>query len=257
MKHLLLFLTTVFLSIITLPGWAVKIYECEDEAGHRTFESHCPPGTTLVQEKKYGSPKQETEQEEINVTLYTIPKCAACDEVREFLNLKGINITEKNVNEDIAIQNELKELTDDVRVPLALIGDQKILGYNRSQLQSAIEAAGYIEPTPEGETGEETPGETPESNVETGDEAGAVELTGEEAELTAEKKSEATEKRTNTEAACLQARQRLATYSTPRVRVQKEDGSIVRVTEDQRQEVLERTRARIQEFCKVELSIGE
>ncbi len=145
MPRLLTFLTTVFLSLMAIQGWAVIVYECEDDQGTRTFESYCPPGTTPIHEIIYQT-KVPDESVEIVVTFYSIPECAACDEVRELLQLQGVSVTEKNVNENIEVQNELKELTGDLRVPLVLIGETQIAGYNRSKLESELEAAGHIKP---------------------------------------------------------------------------------------------------------------
>jgi len=41
----------IFLLPITANVHAVKIYECEDEQGQKTFEAHCPPGTIQLQLK--------------------------------------------------------------------------------------------------------------------------------------------------------------------------------------------------------------
>lgn len=145
---------------------AVKVVECEDEQGNRTFESTCPPGTTLIEEKKIptgeSTPVTAEAEEKAATTLsgtpvlYYIPECEPCDEVREFFQLRQIAITEKNVNDDIEVQNELKELRGSLKVPATVIGEKVITGYNRSELIEALESAGNSEQTetenPEGET---------------------------------------------------------------------------------------------------------
>jgi glutaredoxin len=136
---------------------AVKVVECEDEQGNRSFQSACPPGSILVDEKKIPTGdipppplvrKSETDESggaNINATLYYIPECGPCDEVREFFQLRQVSITEKNVNENIEVQNELKELRGSLKVPATVIGEKVITGYNRSELIAALEAAGYKE----------------------------------------------------------------------------------------------------------------
>ena len=134
---------------------AVKVVECEDEQGNRTFESTCPPGTTLVDEKRIPTGDKAPAGEDasagtatgvaVNATLYSIPECGPCDEVREFFQLRKIPITEKNVNENLEVQNELKELRGSLKVPATVIGEKVITGYNRSELLAALEAAGYQE----------------------------------------------------------------------------------------------------------------
>lgn len=149
MKKLIYTLTLLSLSLSCMQiAAAVKVVECEDEQGNRTFESTCPPGTTMVDEKRIPtgvSAADSAEKTAINVTLYSIPECESCDEVREFLQGRSVAITEKSVNENPEIQTELKDLTGALRVPATVIGEKVITGYNRSELLAALESAGYKE----------------------------------------------------------------------------------------------------------------
>ncbi len=139
----LLVSSLVFLNVHS----AVNIVECEDEEGNRSFQKVCPPGFTKVGEKKLatGTSSKETKSDNVSIhaTLYMIPDCEACDEIREFLGARNIPITEKNANDDIEIQNELTELSGALKVPTTVIGADVITGYSRSKFLSALEAAGY------------------------------------------------------------------------------------------------------------------
>ncbi len=139
----LLVASLIFLNV----NAAVNIVECEDEEGNRSFQKVCPPGFTKVGEKKLatGSSSKETKSDNVNIqaTLYAIPDCEACDEIREFLGARNIPITEKNANDSIEIQNELTELTGALKVPTTIIGEEVLTGYSRSKFTSALEAAGY------------------------------------------------------------------------------------------------------------------
>ncbi len=138
-------LTLALFSLISVQA-AVKIVECEDEEGNKTFQKVCPTGSTMVSEKNIrtgGSSNEGRSKTNIEATLYLIPECEACDEAREFLKDRKISITEKNVNENIELQTELTELTGALKVPTTVIGEEVLTGYSRTKFLSVIEAAGY------------------------------------------------------------------------------------------------------------------
>jgi len=134
--------------ILSTNAFAVKVYECEDELGNRSFQQQCPPGTTAVKEKNYstrGSSPASGQSKLAPLVLYLVPDCDVCDQVKEFLSVRNISLTEKNIKDNGALQQELKGKTGgDLRVPVLLIGDKAISGYDRSSLTSALTTAGYI-----------------------------------------------------------------------------------------------------------------
>ena len=146
---------SVMLLLLNFALWSsnnfavVKIVECEDENGNRSFQKTCPPGTTLVGEKKLrtGSPGSGTENSNVDIqaTIYLVPDCDACDEVKEFLNGRDISITEKNVKDNIELQDELNKLVGALKVPTTVIGDEILSGYSRQTFMEALKAAGYKE----------------------------------------------------------------------------------------------------------------
>lgn len=149
MKCILSYITFTLLSLTALPGWAVNIYECEDEQGNRTFERRCPPGTTPINQKSYKTKAPGgggTQKTNLNATLYVVPDCDTCDQVREFLSIRNISFTEKDVNDNVELQEELKDKTGgDLRVPVLVLGDKVLSGYNRTSLLNALADAGYTE----------------------------------------------------------------------------------------------------------------
>jgi len=139
-------ISTLF-ALSTLNSFAaVKVVECEDEEGNRSFQKVCPPGATMIGEKKINtgtSADTTSKQTNIQAILYLIPDCEACDEIREFLGSRNIPIIEKNVNESIELQTELTDLTGELKVPVTVIGEEVLTGYSRSKFLSTLEAAGY------------------------------------------------------------------------------------------------------------------
>jgi glutaredoxin len=148
MKHLFKVLFTTLL-FISFPGFAaVNIVECEDEQGDRSFQKVCPPGSTQIGTKKLttgGNKDSKNNNASIQATLYMIPDCEACDEIREFLDSRNISVTEKNVNESIELQTELTDLTGALKVPTTVIGEEVLTGYSRSKFLRTLESAGYTD----------------------------------------------------------------------------------------------------------------
>ncbi len=127
---------------------AVKIVECEDEEGNRSFQKVCPTGSTIVSEKKVSTGvSSDTSSKAVNIqaTIYLVPDCDACDEVKEFLSTRNISITEKNVKDDIELQAELSKLAGALKVPTTIIGEEILSGYSRNSFMEALKTAGYIE----------------------------------------------------------------------------------------------------------------
>lgn len=59
----------------------------------------------------------------------------------EYLSHKGVPFTEKNVGKDPAARQELADLGV-MSLPVILIGDKKLTGFNPAQIDAALAAAG-------------------------------------------------------------------------------------------------------------------
>ena len=135
----------------------MDIYQCEDSSGHRTFEAHCPPGTQPVGQKDYRTGQPETNSEgnggnqSLSGVLYVVPKCSSCDQVKDFLTLRHISYTEKDVKDDVKLQAELKKVSGELRVPTLVLGKQVVVGSSRDDLMKALTKAGYKPPAQQGE----------------------------------------------------------------------------------------------------------
>jgi len=78
-----------------------------------------------------------------NITVYTSNDCAYCLMVKKYLNMKGRDFKEINVEDHPEKRDEMHSMTGQNRVPVTVItktdGTQKVtIGYNISQLASAI-----------------------------------------------------------------------------------------------------------------------
>lgn len=154
-----------FYLLLSLQASAVSVYECEDEEGNRTFQERCPPGTTPIQEKKFltGEKEKATSTVDINATLYSVTECDSCQEIREFLTFRGISFTDKNVSDNLELQNELKDVAGELKVPVLVVGDTIVKGYNRTEILNALKGAGYVEPEQKPEAAAPAAGQESES----------------------------------------------------------------------------------------------
>ncbi len=151
MKHCLKILFATILISFSLQGYAaVKVVECEDERGGKSFQTACPLGSTEVGSKKFstGSSGSDNDYSNIKATLYFIPNCDTCDEVREFLNANGVSFDEKNANETVEIQEELTKISGGLSIPTTVIGAEVVIGYIRSEFEAALDKAKDAEPEP-------------------------------------------------------------------------------------------------------------
>lgn len=139
------------LGLLAVAGGAqsATIVQCEDAAGNRSFAANCPPGSSIVETRKYYTgpadegPDREALKADHPVTLYMVPTCEACDVVRNYLVSHAIPFSEKDVSNDVALQEELTAISGELSVPVVTVGEEIVSGYNNALLESKLEAAGY------------------------------------------------------------------------------------------------------------------
>ena len=66
------------------------------------------------------------------VKIYTTPTCVYCHALMDWLDSKGIKYTEKDAT---------KEKDIDI-VPVTVIGEERIVGFDRPAIKRALKAAG-------------------------------------------------------------------------------------------------------------------
>lgn len=72
------------------------------------------------------------------IVIYTRTTCAPCRAVKMWLKSKGFTFSEKNVDEDPKLVDEIIKRTGVMQVPMTLIGDTAVSGQNFSLLSKTL-----------------------------------------------------------------------------------------------------------------------
>jgi glutaredoxin 3 len=78
----------------------------------------------------------------MNVMVYTTPTCAYCHQVKQFLSQRGIKFTEHDVSVDRAAAMEMMQITGQRGVPVTIIDDQVVVGFDRVRLEQLLASKG-------------------------------------------------------------------------------------------------------------------
>jgi len=129
---------------------AVDIVICEDNEGNQSFHQACPPGTNLIEKKKVSTGQDTSavvDLSKLNIIVYTIPDCTTCEEVIIYLKSRDVPFNEIDTSNDYEIQKQVTELTGKLSVPVTVIGEEYISGYDREKIASILDK--ILPPTPE------------------------------------------------------------------------------------------------------------
>lgn len=151
--RLKLFLLIVLCSV-SMAYAAGKLYKWVDKDGNVSYHDQPPSDGTYRVEEKNISPKGESRAsdevvQKFPVVLYSAAKCASCDAARVYLRNRGVPFTEKNVEGDRKLQDELIKQGGGLSVPTIMIGTKVMRGYLESLLEGELDQAGYPKPKAE------------------------------------------------------------------------------------------------------------
>jgi len=77
---------------------------------------------------------------EKNVKVYSTPTCPWCRKAKEYLTEKGVQFTDFNVAEDRGKLQEMVELTGQRGVPVIMIDDHMIVGFDQNNIDEHLAA---------------------------------------------------------------------------------------------------------------------
>jgi len=155
--------TTIACCLALLATVAVaqtNVYRWVDKDGKTHFSDTPPPADAKSSSQKRvggGYVDQEypyaTQQamKRNPVTLYTAPSCGeACTSGRELLSKRGVPFSERDAQASAEAQEALKKLVGGLEVPVLVVGESTLKGYEQGQWQSALDSAGYPRERPPG-----------------------------------------------------------------------------------------------------------
>ena len=83
------------------------------------------------------------------IVIYSTVSCPYCVQAKKYLSEKGAAYKNFDVAEDLAARSEMVELSGQMGVPVLVIGDKLIIGFDRQEIDAALEEIFQAEPEPE------------------------------------------------------------------------------------------------------------
>ena len=83
---------------------------------------------------------------EHNVVVYSTPTCPYCIQAKKYLDDKGIAYTAHDVAADPNARKEMIEKSGQMGVPVLIIDEKVIVGFERREIDEALGLAGAGEP---------------------------------------------------------------------------------------------------------------
>lgn len=77
-------------------------------------------------------------QEQPKVKVFSTPACPYCETLKQFLKEHGIDFEEFDVSKDKEALKEMKEKTGQMGVPVAEIGEQVVIGFDRPKIKKLL-----------------------------------------------------------------------------------------------------------------------
>lgn len=171
---------TIFIAVLTVAGLcaaqAESLYKWVDSQGRVSYHDRPPPeGSDFRVEQKNldAGRKSEVDDtlekivEKYPVVLYSVPVCGSCDLARAYLEKRKIPYSEKNLENNVELQQKLKQKYGALSAPTITIGEKVMKGYVESILEGELDTAGYPKMEASGSGKEEATGQ--ENTSATGD----------------------------------------------------------------------------------------
>ena len=73
-----------------------------------------------------------------NVTIYSTPTCHFCHQLKDFLNEHNVPFTDYDVSADPEKRQEMMEKTGQMGVPVSVIGDEIVIGFDQDKISSLL-----------------------------------------------------------------------------------------------------------------------
>ena len=80
---------------------------------------------------------QSTKQK--TAAIYSTPTCHFCQLTKEFFAEHGVEFTNYDVSKDLERRQEMFSITNQMGVPVIVIGDDVVIGYDREKLAELLD----------------------------------------------------------------------------------------------------------------------
>lgn len=134
----------ITLTLLAPPVLAETLYRWVDANGRVTYQGQPPINQQFTREEitPTRGPASESTVQPVKIILYAIKVCKACDLAREDLVARGLKFTEIDPEQSPEAGKSLLEKHGKVEVPLLLVGNAVVKGYNPVWLEAELEKAG-------------------------------------------------------------------------------------------------------------------
>jgi glutaredoxin-like YruB-family protein len=72
------------------------------------------------------------------ITIYSTPTCTYCVILKNYLKEKGIEYEEIDVSTDLGAQKEMIDKSGQMGVPVSIIGEEVIVGFDRERIAELL-----------------------------------------------------------------------------------------------------------------------
>jgi glutaredoxin len=141
----------LLLLLIAAPPTAAGIYTWTDDSGKVHYGDRPPSDRDVeavtVRVNTYTAPAEISRVDlpftgRNKVVLYTTQRCGYCRRAKQYLDGRNIAYTEYDVETTDRGRRDFKKLNGQ-GVPVILVGDQRMNGYNEERLAGMLDRAGY------------------------------------------------------------------------------------------------------------------
>lgn len=73
-----------------------------------------------------------------DVVIYSTPTCHFCHLAKDFFTAHDVKYTDYNVATDLEKRREMVEKTQQMGVPVIMIGSEAIVGFDEARIKSAL-----------------------------------------------------------------------------------------------------------------------
>jgi len=80
----------------------------------------------------------------IKIKIYSTPFCVYCKIAKDFFDKKGLSYEEVDVSVDEKAAQEMVARTNQMGVPVIEIGEEVVIGFNKSQIEKILTASGDL-----------------------------------------------------------------------------------------------------------------